>query len=101
MLDFSTFQIILIVIGAVALIIHLIYDNAIWIEFYGGAQSNLYQVHEIYSYLRKNGVKCRIINRSQPISTMQISQIATVTIEIKKGEEDKANRLLSEFHKKR
>lgn len=100
MLEFDIYQILLIVSGVIVLTIFFIHDKRTWVEFYGGAQANLDKTYQVYSYLKANGVKCRVKNRNQPISRMQTSQSATAVIEIAKGEEYKANNLLAEFRRK-
>jgi len=100
MLEFDTFQILLIVFGVIVFITSYLHEKRTWVEFYGGTQANLDKIYRIFSYLKANGVKCRMKNRNQPISGMQTSQSATAIIEIKKGEEGKANKLLAEFDRK-
>ncbi|ACB84442.1 hypothetical protein [Natranaerobius thermophilus] len=98
MFDFSLLQVLLIIFATIAIVTHFIYDKKSWVEFHSGTQSNSEQIYQIYSFLKKNGVKCRVKDKNQPFSRMQNSQSVIVTIEIKKGEEDKANRLLSDFN---
>ncbi|OWZ84896.1 hypothetical protein [Natranaerobius trueperi] len=93
---FSIYQILLILIGASAIIVHYIYDKKNWVDVYAGAQSNIGEVQEIYKILRDSGVKCRLKTRNQPISRMQTSQIVSAVVQVKKDEEHKATKLINE-----
>lgn len=98
MLGLDFLQVILLIIAIIALIYHLRYEKKTWVEFYGVTQNNLDQIHKIHAHFKRKGVKCRLKNRQQTLSRMQAPQEYSAVIEIKKGEEDKADKALSEIN---
>ncbi|WP_350343027.1 hypothetical protein PRVXT_002304 [Proteinivorax tanatarense] len=72
-------------------------DKVNWVDVYGGSQSNLYEVQSIYTFLKKNDVKCKLKISNQRFHSGKNSQAVTGVIKVKRSDRDKAYKLISDY----
>jgi len=97
-MEFSFYQILLIIAGAGVFIYLLIHDKVQWREFYGGSQRNLTEVQTVFQYLREQGIRCRLKTRIQGFSRMQNAKTTTAVVEVHKKDEERARQLMKEYN---
>lgn len=98
-MEFSTYQIFLIILGAIIFINIFLWDKRTWKEFYGGSQANFEEVQEVFQYLREQGIRCRLKTRIQGFSRAQNSKLTTAVVEVHKEDQERARQIMREYKK--
>ncbi len=96
-MEFTTYQMILILAGLLMFIAIFIHDKGKWREFYGGSQKNFSEVQQVFQYLRDKGIRCRLKTRIQGFSRMQNAQMTTAVVEVHKEDEAQARELMKDY----
>ncbi|HLQ70345.1 MAG TPA: hypothetical protein VK142_00950 [Bacillota bacterium] len=102
----SILSIVLLVVF-IAVFIWIKWDeNRKWETVYESFGHQSKKVQERYSYLRKNGIECRMKNftpgtvRMLGMQGAQTSTQSTILLQVNKKEIDRANKHLADFNKK-
>lgn len=96
-MEFSTYQILLILAASVIFINIFLRDKLKWKEFYGGSQANFEEVQGVFQYLREQGIRCRLKTRIQGFSRAQNSKLTTAVVEVHKEDEERARQVMREY----
>ncbi|UMZ74374.1 DUF3343 domain-containing protein [Natranaerofaba carboxydovora] len=97
-LDF--WELLFVSLVIVVLIYYFVFQKNKWVELYGGTNKNLGEVQARYSYLKDNGIRCRLKSNTPPPNRYATSNTTSVTLLVYKEDEDKALKLMSEFNRK-